>query len=41
MRGGVFAAATAGVRGDASASMAEPPMAGRDLAREVTPARAA
>ena len=38
MRGGVFAAERARGRRDASACMAEPPMAGRDLAREVTPA---
>ena len=39
MRGGVFAADAARGRG-ARARSAEPPMAGRDLAREVTPARA-
>ena len=41
MRGGVFAARRCRRPRRASGSMAEPPMAGRDLAREVTPGRAA
>ena len=38
MRGGVFPARRREARGARAASHAEPPMAGRDLAREVTPA---